>query len=86
LNQHEVFDVLDDLDVLKLLLLVGGIVLDQALPLSLRLRLLVHQAVIVDLSDVVPPLTLATLALLEDVAEVEHSLERAEQFFVLRRT
>ena len=50
LDQDEVFDVLADFDLFKLLLLISGIILNEALPLRLCLRLFIEQAVGVDLA------------------------------------
>ena len=75
LYQKIVLDVFDDLNLLKLLLFIGVLVLDQALPLSFGLRLFIKVSVVVNLPDVVFPKALSCALLLKVVAKIENALQ-----------
>jgi len=70
LDQEEILDILNNLDLLKLLFLAGCIVLNQSFPLSFGFRLLIDETDLVDLANVIVPNPLNSLVLLQVVAEV----------------
>ena len=82
LDQQVVFDVFEDLDLLKLLLLIGFFVLDEALPLSFSLRLVIYEADLVYLANVVLPETLCSAFLLQMIAEVKDSFESSDEAYI----
>lgn len=84
LNEKEVFDILDYLDLLKLLLLAGLIVLDKPFPLCFSFWLLIKEANSVDFSYVIVPNLFNRLVLLKMIAEVENALQSSDKLLVVR--